>query len=325
MKDYNQDLTDKNIRDLLKWRLLEQVEEDDLLTQKLMDMEAKFVFGTEAQIMPSLQKEKEFLQRLNTTKNTNTFLKWLLPAIIIAIIAALLYYYYSPAPKGAMQLNSPVSAATKNNNQLKNIENADVVAEAAPQTKRTLLLLHIADSVTADTVKPLEDPQWKASAAAIKADYNPAPHKPKFADSDQSVPSLNEKEIEANDKLKEKLLKQVIKKDKSAWVYIPMGSDVFYGDTISMQGFYMSTTEVTNKQYHIFLNDLLVNGRQEDYLKAVPDTAKWLIDNKVFYEPMRKNYFWHPAYANYPVLNVSRDDGCTRRSCWQWQLSMGNR
>ena len=65
-------------------------------------------------------------------------------------------------------------------------------------------------------------------------------------------------------------------------------------------------------------------------MKALPDTAKWDINkfktkgynpvpnktNKansdttkktVFFEPMINMYFWHPAYNDYPVVNVSRE------------------
>ena len=69
MTGQNNQLSDKDIRDLLKWRLLEQDGEDDLLTQKLLDMETKLVFGNEALLMPSSQKENELLKMLCEYKN----------------------------------------------------------------------------------------------------------------------------------------------------------------------------------------------------------------------------------------------------------------
>jgi formylglycine-generating enzyme required for sulfatase activity len=104
-----------------------------------------------------------------------------------------------------------------------------------------------------------------------------------------------------------------------------MGSDVFYGDTVSIQAFYAATSEVTNNQYRTFLNDLIIQGRIDEYVKAVPDTSKWISEGRAlfyklqpdstkwpgsissYFEPMKKNYFWHPAYDSYPVLNVSRE------------------
>jgi len=44
----------------------------------------------------------------------------------------------------------------------------------------------------------------------------------------------------------------------------------------------------------------------ESYKKAYPDTTKWLMDNS-YNQPMVENYFSHPAYDNYPVVNISRE------------------
>jgi gliding motility-associated lipoprotein GldK len=43
-----------------------------------------------------------------------------------------------------------------------------------------------------------------------------------------------------------------------------------------------------------------------DAVKIYPDTTVWIKDFKYSYnEPMFNEYFWHPAYANYPVVGVS--------------------
>jgi formylglycine-generating enzyme required for sulfatase activity len=103
------------------------------------------------------------------------------------------------------------------------------------------------------------------------------------------------------------MVRQLIKKDKTAWAYIPMSTEVLNGQKISSNAFYISTMEVTNNQYRVFLNDLLIKDKTDDYIKAVPDTTKWRIENRPFYDPMVKYYFWHPAYNDFPVLNISRE------------------
>ncbi len=43
-----------------------------------------------------------------------------------------------------------------------------------------------------------------------------------------------------------------------------------------------------------------------DVINVYPDTLCWIADFTYSYnEPMTKNYFWHPAYDNYPVVGVS--------------------
>lgn len=73
---------------------------------------------------------------------------------------------------------------------------------------------------------------------------------------------------------------------------------------VSIHAFYMLKTEVTNLQYREFLNDLKVQNRMEDYKKALPDTNAWNIKN-AYMQPMVNFYFNHPAYDNYPVVNIS--------------------
>ncbi len=122
------------------------------------------------------------------------------------------------------------------------------------------------------------------------------------------IPTLSKEQIANNDILKEKMIKALLKKDKSKWAYVPMSSDIFYGDTVSVNCFYISTKEVTNKEYMVFLNDLVINNKIDDYLKALPDTTKWRIHGgNNFLEPMVNMYLWHPAFANYPVVNISRE------------------
>src|SRR3989344_9396657 len=98
MTDQNNN-NDKHIRDLLKCRLLEQAEDDDILTQKLIDMEAKLVFSNEALLQPSLQKENELLNKLKETKSKNRLLKWILPSFLIVLTSIVILFYKNDTAK----------------------------------------------------------------------------------------------------------------------------------------------------------------------------------------------------------------------------------
>ena len=56
---------------------------------------------------------------------------------------------------------------------------------------------------------------------------------------------------------------------------------------------------------------LVDNIKRSDYLvhdavRIYPDTTVWIKDFKYSYnEPMFNEYFWHPAYADYPVVGIS--------------------
>ena len=308
MTDQNNN-NDKHIRDLLKWRLLEQAEDDDLLTQKLIDMEAKLVFSNEALLQPSLQKEKELLNKLTQTKSKNKLLKWILPSFLIVLTSIVILYYKNDTTKSIVASANTSASPGKNNNlptiQTHTIESTD----STSGTVSTIVVSMTEEEIAIDSVRSATKEKWTVGDAGIKVDHKQSTPKKTttYDDSYEGIPALSEYQKTWTKKMKEKLVKGVIKLDKNSWVYIPTSTESIFGDVVSVQGFYMLNMEVTNNTYRIFLNDLIIQDRFDDYIKAVPDTAKWLINGKSFYEPMKKNYFWHPAYDDYPVVNVSRE------------------
>ena len=70
------------------------------------------------------------------------------------------------------------------------------------------------------------------------------------------------------------------------------------------ENFYMSNAEVSNGLYREFLNDLQKSGDMEKYAIALYDSTRWYAKwehNKHTAEV----YHWHPAYSNYPEVNIS--------------------
>jgi len=125
-------------------------------------------------------------------------------------------------------------------------------------------------------------------------------------DSAYRFPVLNMEQQEANDKQKAKMVKMLFKMNKSTYAFIPMGTMELEEKKVSVQAFYMQTTEVSVLEYRTFLFDLLKQNRKEEFLLAKPDQNQWTKDGIAFMEPMKEHYFSHPAYDNYPVNNISR-------------------
>ncbi|HMP94560.1 MAG TPA: SUMF1/EgtB/PvdO family nonheme iron enzyme [Phnomibacter sp.] len=69
-------------------------------------------------------------------------------------------------------------------------------------------------------------------------------------------------------------------------------------------GQYMQTLEVTNGQYQQFLNDLLQQGRQQEYHRYYPDTLGFASHGSA--APYQQFYFQHASFAQYPVVNITR-------------------
>jgi hypothetical protein len=70
------------------------------------------------------------------------------------------------------------------------------------------------------------------------------------------------------------------------------------------ENLYFSSIEVTNEQYTIFLNDLKLNKQRTKYESVKIDSSQWRAIS-TYNEPFVQYYHAHPAYAEYPVVNIS--------------------
>ena len=127
----------------------------------------------------------------------------------------------------------------------------------------------------------------------------PLPEEPKY------YPKLTPEEVKANEKQKKKMLKALDKLDKKSYVYIPSGSMKIKEDVFSVQAFHMSVNEVTNLEYRTFMFDLIINDRKAEFDLARPQQDLWtsVVDSG---GAMERNYFSHPAFDDYPVVNVTQ-------------------
>jgi gliding motility-associated lipoprotein GldJ len=88
--------------------------------------------------------------------------------------------------------------------------------------------------------------------------------------------------------------------------------DIFYDwnnvqRTVTVSSFYMDETEVKNIDYREYLywtKRVFGLDYPEVYRKALPDTLGWR-SRMAYNEPFVEYYLRHPAYNDYPVVNVS--------------------
>ncbi|TVQ06630.1 MAG: hypothetical protein EA361_19375 [Bacteroidetes bacterium] len=93
---------------------------------------------------------------------------------------------------------------------------------------------------------------------------------------------------------------------RDTFVYIHEGIAILNSDTIAVNSFWMSKYELTNGEYLDFLEDLKSRGLDTEYSKALPDTAQWKKQSS-YGKSLTDNYLRHPAYKNYPVVNISHE------------------
>lgn len=120
-------------------------------------------------------------------------------------------------------------------------------------------------------------------------------------------------------------LKEMKKLMQKGFSYVSSGNTIYENDTVSLQGFFMLKGEVTNSNYREYLAFLKVNGRIEDYKKALPDTSLWTTSS-IYNKKYTEYYFNHPAYNDYPVVNITHEQAETY-CVWLsevWRKNTGN-
>ena len=79
---------------------------------------------------------------------------------------------------------------------------------------------------------------------------------------------------------------------------------------VTIAGFYMDETEITNNEYRQFVDaikqdSLDVLGEEYVMTELYPDTTVWVRDFTYHMgDPLLEYYYTHPAFDDYPVVGV---------------------
>ena len=94
-------------------------------------------------------------------------------------------------------------------------------------------------------------------------------------------------------------------------------------DYIKFSGkLYALRHEVTNKEYRDFLLYLKANKQNDKYAKCVYDSTQWIKKfTNSYNEPNDISYHSHPAYDNYPIVNITLDGA---KSYCEWLTTKYN-
>jgi formylglycine-generating enzyme required for sulfatase activity len=101
--------------------------------------------------------------------------------------------------------------------------------------------------------------------------------------------------------------KEPLKELGKGYIYVPTGSTFINGKITSIQSFCMLKSEVSNWEYTLFLNDLKANNAIDKLKIATLDTSNWDNEFNSKNTGMSRLYSTHPAYREYPVVNVSHE------------------
>ncbi len=78
-------------------------------------------------------------------------------------------------------------------------------------------------------------------------------------------------------------------------------------DGEKLNSFYISSTEISNKQYREFMTDLLENNKADELKQAIVDSSKWHYFGFSDSNPAFANYYFqHKDYNDFPVVNITK-------------------
>lgn len=215
-----------------------------------------------------------------------------------ATIVALLYFSSSPeqpvttAQPAAPQPLQPAEAP----GPVANITAEQLTSNPTPRINPVIAALF--DSVAGEENFPRE--LIPASTQRFTATTMHIPEEYEFAY--EEIPMLTETQAKQTAKDKLSILRKVTKKHEYA--RLPGGATNVNG-TLSgtINGFSIKGAEVSNFEYRTFLNDLLVQGRHEDYLLARFVKGGW---TKIGLPQLENVYEESERYNDFPAVNITR-------------------
>ena len=154
-----------------------------------------------------------------------------------------------------------------------------------------------------DSIKKKED---SAIAIQLPAPHNYVPttlHIPMdYAyTEEEDVPILTDAQKKQTAKDKLKIIKDVFRKHE--YTYFPYGKTKVNGVMRTVETFLINNAETTNFEYRTFLNDLLVQGKNEDYFAARPVQGLWAT---VSLPEFDNYYFSSEKFNDFPAANMTR-------------------
>ncbi|HET6992553.1 MAG TPA: SUMF1/EgtB/PvdO family nonheme iron enzyme, partial [Bacteroidia bacterium] len=117
----------------------------------------------------------------------------------------------------------------------------------------------------------------------------------------EDIPSLSDDQKKQTEKDKLKMMRDIAK--KKTYGNLPPGKTYYNGSLQKVDGFSIENSEVTNLEYRTFLNDLLTQGKFDDYLLAKPVSGQWKNTGIPEFEDV---YFENAAYNSFPAVNMTR-------------------
>ena len=291
-------------------KLIEEKDLDKLLNDLFLEENslqaaensARFIMEQDYNIKIDAKKEKELLRKLNEKPNGGSYWSYLIVILILAVggIGVLFFTTRSTSNKNNQQEYS--NGNNKKENGVSSQNQPAVVSLPSLQPNK----------IKSNTSQQLQIPfNNNKSSSEYSSDFSLNNVPIYFPQSNVKRNRLSngnftptEKDIEMYNRIKNKMLENLLNIDKGLYTKVEEGQINYRNDELAVDPFILRNQAITNLEYKVFLADLIKNGKTEYYKKAAVHTELWDNYNDTI---LASTYFQDDKYNDFPVVNISRE------------------
>ncbi|MFL5766184.1 MAG: SUMF1/EgtB/PvdO family nonheme iron enzyme [Bacteroidia bacterium] len=273
-----------------------------LFLEKYSKMEdenlARFFMDQNYDVAIDSKKEAELLARLGGNSGGKNIIFVILAGLLA--ISAIYYFTNGGATKNTVGAPAQIQNTVSVSPEKTPVDVASAETTPAPGQK---MINPASPSNLATSTPPA------ASVATEPVQYAPQPV-PEMntakndSTNEKELPYFKKAGLEYFSKIKEQVLKKVLKIDDRLYGKTEPGATFYKAREVTVPPFVMANFPVTNMEYKTFLADLAMQGRVEDMKKCLPKGELW---KQYGCFSLAKDYFENEAYNDFPVVNVSKE------------------
>ncbi|MBI3509282.1 MAG: SUMF1/EgtB/PvdO family nonheme iron enzyme [Bacteroidetes bacterium] len=292
----NNFISDHQFDVLLRHALLGK---EELFNEKNIEKMANSVFSQPAEEI-SVADNRAIIEKLvnDLRKGGNKWRMNIFILIAILLTATTIFFFFHHGNNAAISHNDSLNkglilssgAATDHQTP-----EPPITENPLPVTNPQILALF--DSLEDSTDVPEQIPQHGEQHYVMNDSHMKEDYSLQYID----IPTLTEEQKIQTGKDKMKMMKNIAR--KKTYGNLPPGKTIVNGKMVNVDGFSIENSEVSNLEYRTFLNDLLVEGKDDEYLLAAPVKGQWKTAGIPEFEEV---YFTSAKYNDFPAVSMTR-------------------
>ena len=285
-------INENDLEELLKSLYLEEN------SKTANDDAAEFVMAQDYDININAAKEKALIKKLQKKSGGFGGYKLYFSVAIVVVVTVCLTFYFKQEPqiKTNAHDQTPIdeigTISPENNLQTNGYEKTGVEKTNA-----------IKVNVPRDTFGRVRLPQLTSIKDSANMEIKETPAQV-VKNAENVLPFITEQDKVKYTKVKNLMLKKLIKADKALYSHIEADKMIYCGKSFITDAYTLRNMGITNLEYKTFLADLLIQYKKNEYLAAQVLCNNWTFFGSI---NLAATYFQDEKYNDYPVVNITME------------------